>query len=416
MNSVVNERPLLLVTSFGGFSIAVHTSAKAECDAPVITDSMGHSKKLWTFMEYLLFSGKEKVSAEELIELLWPEEGCADPLNSLRLLVHRARLELNCLGCYKGSELILGGNGTYGWNRGVPLTVDTENFEILCHASLKGSPSERLDTKMSAIALYKGRFLPKTSYQQWAMTLNTYYQSKYTALCLEAIDLLRSLGRFRDIIGVCTKAITMDPYNEPFHIALIEALTAVGDYKEALDHYRRITDILLKELGIKPSEKLTAVYQVLSRKIHALESDIGAIHNSLVEDNSGGAFYCEYEIFKQIYNLKLRECRRNGEMAQLALITVSPAGGRNPGARSRRTVMDRLGSIIRDSLRQGDVYTRFSAMQYLLFLPSASCENGKLVLERIQCNYKLSVSKSDYLFQFSLLSILPKDPLGDYMI
>ena len=332
---MANDLPLLYVTSFGGFSIAVRDPDNPKSDAPVITDSLGHSRKLWILLEYLLFSGKGCVPADELIELLWPDENApGDPLSSLRLLVHRARQELNRLGCYKGSDLLLGGNGGYSWNRELPLAMDTERFEMFCRNSTDGSAPRQLDAMLSAISLYKGRFLPRAGHQQWAMSLDTYYHSKYTALCISAVELLRSLGRPQDIIEICTRAVVLDPYTEQLHIALIEALSSAGYYSEAMAHYRHVMDMFFKDIGIQPSEKLTAVYRLLSQNVHPPEADIGAIRDSLADGSPNGAFRCEYEMFKQIYNLKLRECRRNGQLVQLARITVFPGACKNPGALS----------------------------------------------------------------------------------
>lgn len=409
-----SEKPSLFITSFGNFSIDVRDTARVGQGRPLITDSHGHSKKMWTLLEYLLFSGKEKIPTDELIELLWPEDDfSADPLNSLRLLVHRSRAELNRLGCYRGSELVLSGNGTYGWNHEIPLVMDTEHFETLYQNSFKGNPSKRLNDMLSAIAIYRGHFLPRTSYQQWAMTLNTYYHSKYTALCLQTIDLLQRMGQHRQILDVCTKALSLDPYNEQFHIALIRSLAAGGHRSEAMAHYRRVTELFLKELGTRPSEKMAEVYKGISRNIQAEELGIGTIRDSLSENDAHGAFYCEYEMFRQIYMLKQRECQRSGQMVQLALITALPCKGRSPGERARRTMMDRLSTVIRDSLRQGDTYTQYSPTQYLLLLQSASFENGKTVLARIQRNYRQSFYWSDFLLQYSLLPMLPKASPAD---
>jgi DNA-binding SARP family transcriptional activator len=402
------NKPLLCITSFGGLSISVLNPDGTEADMPVISDSEGHSRKLWTLIGYLLFSGRDKVPAEDLIEILWPEnDSLTDPLGSLRLLVHRARAQLNGLACYKGSELILCGNGAYSWNRRVAMKLDTERFELLCRSTAGCRGAKHLNTVLEAIAIYRERFLPKLSCQQWAMALDTYYNSKYTVLCLEAVELLRPLGRYRDIIDICTKAVVLTPFTEQLHISLVEALTAVGSYKEAMSHYKFVKEMLINDLNIAPSEKLQAVYRVLSRNAQAMESNIDMIRKTLTCSKTVGPFYCDFELFKQIYELKSRECLRSGEMIQLSLITILPGRGKTPGMRSRNAAMERLDRIIRASLRMSDVYTRFSTMQYLLLLQATNYENGEVALERIRRNYKKSAARTDYLFQCSLLPILP---------
>lgn len=405
-----SDKPMLIVTSFGGFSISAYDPAVPENALASISDGKGHSKKLWTLVEYLIFSGKGSVTSAELIALLWPGEGGAeDPLASLRLLVHRARTQLGKLGVYKGSELILSQEKAYEWNRQLPMQIDTERFEQLYDKSRSGSAADRLESLLAAAELYKGRFLPKAAQFQWAMVLDTYYHSKYMAVCEEAVPLLKDFGRTGDIIGLCKRAVMLDPYAEALHVAYIEALKAAGSYNAAAVHYKHVIEMFINEFGITPSENLTAAFHPLARNTDAPETDIGVIRESLAEDDATGAFFIEYELFKQIYQLKARESIRSGQVSQLALISASPAGGRSSEAQSRNTFMDRLGLVIQTSLRQGDIFTRFSGMQYLVLLQSITYENGLKVLDRIQRNTNLAYPRSGYLLQCSLLPLLPKD-------
>jgi two-component SAPR family response regulator len=48
----------------------------------------------------------------------------------------------------------------------------------------------------------------------------------------------------REIIELCTKAAVLDPYTEQLHVALIEALTAIGSYNEAWSTTRRHRHVL----------------------------------------------------------------------------------------------------------------------------------------------------------------------------
>lgn len=408
-----SEQPLLSVTSFGGFSIAVSDPAATDVPRAVLSDGKGHSKKLWSLVEYLIFSGKESVTFEELIELLWPEDGPDGPLASLRLLVHRARIELDSLGMYSGSELIIRQDKAYSWNRQIPVYLDTERFDELYNRSRRGSAGERLSLLLEAAGTYQGRFLPKSAQNQWVMVLDTYYHSKFLAICEEAVGILEQFGRTWDIIELCKKAVALDPYAETLHVAFIKALTDAGSYNLAMEHYKRVTSMFMDEFGITPSEELKAVYSTLVKSTNALEADIGVIRESLADTGDNGAFFLECEMFKHVYQLKSRESMRSGQAVQLALISVSPSAGKNPGHRSRLTCMTRLSEVIQSSLRQGDLYTRYSVTQYLALLQSTSYENGQMVLDRIQRGFKAAYPKSGFLLQCSMLPLLPKSPAKD---
>ena len=69
--------------------------------------------------------------------------------------------------------------------------------------------------------------------------------------------------------------------------------------------------------------------------------------------------------------------------------------------------MDELGESIRTSLRRGDIYSRYSVSQYLMLLPTATYENGEMVLKRIIQNFKKAYSRKDLSITYSLQSIIP---------
>ena len=407
-----NGQVMLAVTSFGGFSISAVDALTGEVCAE-LADNRGNSQKMQLMVAYLIFSGKEAVSFDELIEVLWPEDGPEDPLAALRLLVHRARIELDKLGVYSGSKLIIRKNKSYCWNGEIPVIRDSERFDELYNKSGKGSAGERLASLLEAAKIYRGHFLPKSIHYQWVMVLDTYYHSKYMAVCEEAVRIMEEFGNHREIIDLCKNAVTLDPYAEPLHIALLKALAEVGSYSAALEHYRHVTEMFMDEFGIAPSDALKTVYGKLLKGSNALGSDIGTIRQALTDYDGEGAFFMEYEIFRHVYWLKSRESMRSGQVVQLVLITAAPSGGMTPGQRSRRTCMERLGDVIQNSLRQGDLYTRYSVLQYLVMVQSANYENCQVIIDRIQRGFKLSYPRSGYLLQFSMLPLLPKRPSKD---
>ncbi len=85
----------------------------------------------------------------------------------------------------------------------------------------------------------------------------------------------------------------------------------------------------------------------------------------------------------------------------MCLLTISNLKGEllKPAVQTR--AMDELGSSIRNSLRRGDVYSRYSVSQYLMLLPTATYENGEMVLKRIIQNFKKEYSRKDLSITYS---------------
>ena len=395
----------LKVNMLGEFSITAVLEDGSECR---LTDSLGRSKKLWTLIEYLVCHRDREITQAELIELLWPEEEVENPLGSLKLIVHRARNELGDLGSITGKQIIVNRRGAYVWGDSFRTEVDVEAFEALCRAASSEADDRKLDCMLRAIELYKGDFLPKSASEQWVMPLNIYYHSKYINLCLEAVKLLEEQRRFDKVIDICQKAVEIDPYVESLHLSLILALAESGHPQRALEHYNNTTKMFMDQFGITPSEEFTAVYKQLVRNTNSRESDLSVVRERLAEaDVEKGAFYCEYEFFKDIYRQKAREGSRTGQVVHLAMITMVGTKKKEMDQKQLNHLVSKLRGTIQLSLRSGDIFTRFSVTQFLLMLPSANYENTEMILERINRNFRSSCPKSGIILQSHILPLEP---------
>lgn len=147
---------------------------------------------------------------------------------------------------------------------------------------------------------------------------------------------------------------------------------------------------------------------MISDKKHGITMDLSTIREILLEGGTNkGAFSREPSVFRDIYQLEARAIERTGDSIFLCLLTISNLKGEllKPAVQTR--AMDEMGSSIRNSLRRGDVYSRYSVSQYLMLLPTATYENGEMVLKRIIQNFKKEYSRKDLSITYSLQSVLP---------
>lgn len=396
------ESNILRINMLGEFSLTYNDN--------VVDDNGSRSKKLWMLLEYLLvFRGRE-VTQNEIIDLLWPDEDVTNPANTLKVLIHRIRQMLDQIGL-DSKRLIVSRRSTYSWqNDGVKLVVDTDLFEDLCRkAEAVDDPEDRLNYLLRAISLYKGDFLPKTAYEVWAVPICTYYHGIYIKIVKDAVVLLKERKRLDDIIRICRNAVQIDPYDEALHINLIEALADSGRYREALSHYESATKMFYSQFGITPSPEFMAVYKQVIKMTNDVETDLTIIKASLQEmQEARGAFHCEYEIFKEIYQLEARAQMRSGQTIFLCLLTVTDANGERLKQKTLTSTMDKLMNTIGCALRHGDVYTRFSISQFLVLLPCVTLENGEMVMERIIRRFHHDYPRSTAIVHYSVQPIEPK--------
>ena len=107
-----------------------------------------------------------------------------------------------------------------------------------------------------------------------------------------------------------------------------------------------------------------AAYENSLDQVHDYEAGIETIMDQLREsDTPSGAFYCEFGVFKKIYELSARRLRRFGYPIHIALVDLhlkdESKAGRDSGAAIEKG-MDMLRESILSSLRSGDVVTRYS--------------------------------------------------------
>jgi GGDEF domain-containing protein len=139
-----------------------------------------------------------------------------------------------------------------------------------------------------------------------------------------------------------------------------------------------------------------------------MESALSGVRTRLAEAEAApGAFYCDYEFFKGIYRQKAREGSRTGQAVHLLLITITGGKNKEPDQKQLNHLVERLRGTIQSSLRNGDVFTRFSVAQFLLMLPSASYENVEMIMGRIGRNFRSSYPKANVTLKSSVLPLEP---------
>jgi DNA-binding SARP family transcriptional activator len=386
------------VNLFGEFSISY--------GGKTIRDKDARSKKVWNIMERLIFFRDREIQKEELIEILWPDEELDDPGNALKTLLYRVRSTVEDLGIESGKDIVRYKHGAYSWSRDIEMVVDTEEFEeCIKLAAAAENNDEKLTAIFKALNLYKGDFLPAAASELWVIPISSYFHSQYVKLLNEAIPLLTEAARYEEIVDICRHAVDIDPYDEHFHYIMIRNLIASGSAQAAYQHYIFVTDLFYTKFGITPSDEFTSLYREIADNNSNVELDINRIKLSM--DNSGenkGAFFCELELFKDLYRLETRSAARTGLVTYLGLLTLSE-DGHNIRRKTINAAMDRLKFTIGDSLRSSDVYTRYSVSQYLMLLYSATFEKCNMVMKRIVSNYNRSSPKSKLTLSYKLLPV-----------
>ena len=129
--------------------------------------------------------------------------------------------------------------------------------------------------------------------------------------------------------------------------------------------------------------------------------DMDQIKSELVEQISIPGAYCQdFESFKNIYRFLERTMRRNNQKACLVLISLEDAPNVNVYPQDKSHLMIYLGEVLQNSLRLGDVYTRYSSCQYLVLLMDVTKDLAEMVAERIKNDFMNKVTSENVLLHY----------------
>lgn len=394
---------IIKITMFGGFKI--------ESGGEAIQDTAARTHQLWHLIEYLVVFRHKTISQDELIAVLWPDNNIENPSNALKNLVYRIRSLFSSQNLPHARNMVMFNRGCYQWNNSLTTYVDTEGFEELYRQASTSdlSSDEKIKKYMEAIDVYKGDFLPGSCFENWVVPISSYYRSMYFRCVYAALGMLYDQGRYSEIEMICKKALLIDQFEENVHKHLIMSMIKQGLQTQALAHYNLVADLFFRELGVNLSASMRELYREIIKTTHDVETDINIVKEDLREpEQTTGAFYCEYEVFKNFYRLEARTAARSGQAIFISLLTIADPKGGTLEIKMQSKVMDILFEIIKGSLRKGDVFSRFSATQYVLMLPTLTYENCTMVMDRIIKRYKQTYrSKAVEIFT----NIQPLNPI-----
>lgn len=369
--------PKIDVTMFGKFTLK-----QEGMEVPHAVSLTGRSRRLWTLTAYLILNRNRGVSAQELIDLLWPEAENDNPLSTLQNNVSRARAALAELGFTHAKVIIHNEKGYYRWAPDRETQLDVEQFETLAKAALAEEDMEKsVALAQEAVALYTGDFLTESA----------------------AVDRLLKLGRITDAEKLCTGVIRLDPAAEEFSVFLMQALIKNKNPKKALEHYDYIASLYREVYGVSPSAELEAQKALAVQELYGSETSEDDIHTFLLEkEQETGAFCCDNNVFREIVKLHVREMRRNDTPAALMIVRLA---NRSIDPEKRAVYMKQMEGTLLNELRAGDPFTKVGANQFWVLLPGATGENGGLVSRRVFNRFQKEYPKSGAAYTFKSLDL-----------
>lgn len=371
-------------------------------------------------LQIVIMNKESGITKRELIDGVFGYKDLLDENNSLNNLLHQARTQLK-KGGVPGKKFIEGKKGVYSLEDipGYEIEVDLFDFRELCAKAEKSTEEdEKAALYQQAFELYKGELLPDFSTDYWVIIESVQLRRSYELL----VDFLghhyRERADYDALYKLYQKANVIYP-DRGWQIQVIDALILKGEFKEAYELYNKTAKYYLEELEVPLPEELLDCYNRIYDDVKVTSDDIEEIQTSILrrdaalkrnsENHRVGSYYCAFSSFVDVYHVLRRNLARRGSSIFMMLCTLVDYEGKpisNQEKLANRA--EALQKSLSDGLRQGDVYTKYSASQYLVLLIGTKKEDCSIIYQRIARKLKENAgSRAEFRYRIVSLAEIP---------
>ena len=344
-------------------------------------------KKSMQLLMALLKAGAEGATRQQLLEVVWKEGG--DPqkeksnlnqhLYYLRQLIHESH--------FPEGKYIIVQKPRYYFTEDYEIHSDTEQLDQIWEdiRNAEAAGEDTLELLRQFCRGYTGEFLPMLNGEEWVVEKSAYYQKQYFSCLSRLCVRLKEMGEYQEMLELCTVASQIHPYDE-WQAVQIDCLVAMNRYKDALKVYEDAAEFFYEDLGVSSLNRTIARYRNTEGRLHYLSSALAGIRKGLNEEERlWGAYCCSYPSFVDVYRIVVRMQERTGIGSLLMVCTLNIAGS----GENTETWMERFRQFMAGSIRNGDVYTRYSPNQFLVLLMQAEEKDVENIEERLKNGWKM---------------------------
>lgn len=219
--------------------------------------------KVRQVLALLLIRRNQIVPISDFIDELWGSRPPSSAMTTLQTFIYRLRKEI-----FNPTGLAV----LHTQPSGYLLEISDENVDVCRFEKLakegflsleKGNPVRAVEQLTEALALWRSQALAGVAKGEiLSAQAARLEEDRLRALELRVEGEMR-LGHYRELIGELKVLVRTYPLHEGLHGVLMTALDRSGRRYEALEVYRRLRDLLVRELGVEPSPGIQRLHRSL---------------------------------------------------------------------------------------------------------------------------------------------------------
>ncbi len=336
---------------------------------------------------YLIMNRSRQVSISQFIDFLWPNGNSDKPEGALRNLIYRARKELKRFYC---DEVCIQSKGhAYFWNQDIPCFIDYENLmDLASQVMQQKNLSQQYEYAFQMLEAYHNDFLPEYNYHYWVIEQNNLLETTCLNALIGVVHHLESQEQYNEIIQLLTHPHAQRFIDSRLYEARLWAYYKTEQTDIGLNFYRQVVDYYYSQYGIEVTPRLKEIYQLFLNTLPTTQVNVEQLEENLsFSQDQESTFYCDFDVFKNIYQVNVRSARRSMKARVLALLTLEDA----THSLTERELIEEseiLRKVISSSLRKNDVFSKFNMTQYSLIIASPDLHGAQIAVERIVRSYQ----------------------------
>lgn len=377
-----HNQDIFHVKMLGGFSMRYGTQEVAFVRS-------GNAKFIQLF-QLLMIQPRRQIEKSRLIEILYGNEPIENMNLTLNNTIFRLRKQL-AKTSLPPNQYIEVRRGMCIWNMEIPVSVDVSEFEKLANQARSEQDEEgRMSLYLRACEAYQGEFLNAGEESpEWVREEAQRYRELYFSCLREILSYLKRCQDYEQMLILSQRAADLYPYEE-WQLWVIDSLLAANRYKEAMKVYQAVTRMYFKDLKKTPSEQMLERFHLMGRQVHFAQGTMDDVRQAMQEtERTRGPYYCTFPGFIDSCRFISRGHERLGIEGNIVLCTLTDYQG---WPLEKEDTLEEMAPLFMEavscSLRKGDLFTRYSANQFLILLPGAGREHCAGILNRLNDAYK----------------------------
>lgn len=235
--------------------------------------SAWRSARARRLLQLLLIHRFRWVPRDVVLEALWPDADPDKSANSLWQTMHVLRRLLEPdLKEARLSAYVRLRDEACRLMPGEDYSFDVELFESAVKNAEKAWPNRKsanVETPLRRAAeLYRGDLFVENPYEEFATAERERLREMLLRTLRRLLQLHTERSNWEEAVITSRRALEVDSYQEDIHWFRVQAHLRLGHRREALDAYHQYEEMLVREMGLLPSDRMRALAdQVVSLRL-----------------------------------------------------------------------------------------------------------------------------------------------------